>query len=536
MQRNNKIIHLWFESRAKILEAMEEIAKTVWTTLWVHGRNVILDNIYTEPTVTNDWITVLNEIFFADRIKNLAAAMMKRTSAQTNRQAWDWTTTTAILARAIVKEWLKYIENGVNPFRLNKAMTDIGNFVVDYVKDRAKQIENNDDLIKVATISSQDSNIWKIIWKAFELVGDWWSVNVEESTDQGIEIELRKWLEFAEPIKSEYFFNSPRFQYESENCHVLVTDKKLISMNQIAPVLDELLKSWSKDIFVVCDDMDPSMVAALIANKLKWILNVWVVKAPEYWTKKENFFTDVCALTWATLISDTTGLQLKDVMLDHLGIAEKLISSRWSTLIVWWKKNEEAINKIVEFLKEELKRTTDDRIRRKTEERLAKLTWWIATIKVWFPTKMETENKRHKIEDAVRATKSAIQEWIIYWSWVSLVEWIDKLKDTWDFSEYNIAYKILKKALAYPLKMIMDNAWLSWEFICESIRSNGKIWFWYDINNWEYCDLYEAGIIDPVKVIRVALENAISLANMVLSSNAIVAEDPEIDDTDFKAE
>lgn len=535
MNRNNKVIIRWPEARKLLLDAIEDIALTVWTTLWVYGRNVMLDNIYTEPTVTNDWITVLSEIFFADRVKNLAATMMKRTSQNTNRQAWDWTTTTAILAWALVKEWLKYIENWVNPFQLSNAMSNLGKLIVKYIQDNAKQISSTEDLVRIATISSQDENVWNIIGEAFAKVGDGWSVTVEDSSELWISIEMKTWLEFAEPIKSEYFFNSERFQYEAENCYVLVTDKKLISVNQITWVLEEILKKWSKDIFIICDDMDYAMVAALINNKMKWILNVAVVKAPEYWTKKENFFTDICALTWATLISDTTWLQLKDVMLDHLGIAEKVISSRRSTLIVWGKKNEEAISKIVQFLKDELSRMTDDRTRRKTEERLAKLTWWIATIKVWFPTKMETENKRHKIEDAVWATKSAIQEWIIYGSWVSLIESMRGVECN-GTKEENIAIEIFRRALSYPLKMIMDNAGQSWEFIAETIKSSNQIWYGYNIKTWEYWDLIQEWIIDPIKVVRVSLENAISLANVVLSTNAIVAEDPEIDDTDFKAE
>lgn len=525
-------------AREKIFEGIEEIAKTVWVTLGSYWYNVIIDNLFAQPTVCNDWITVLRSIDFKDRYKNIAAFMMKKASDRQNKIAGDWTTTCAILARALCKEWLKHIDTWINPFKLVKYLNEYTKEVADYIKSKASPINDTNDIERVATISAQDDEIWAMIADAFERVGKDWTVIVEEIKNTGMYIEMKKWYEWDEPMKSHLFINSPeRLQCELDAPYILVTDKKLISLQPLWTMIDWVISAGKKDILFIVDDIDQGALDTLIFNKMKNMLNVCVVKAPLYWERKDQFYRDICAMTGATLISNKTWVDFANMTVDHLWKCEKLISWRASTLIVGWDSNETEIQEIVTWIDKEIVNTTDERVIKLAEERKAKLTGWIATIKVWYASDMETENKRMKIEDAVQATKAAIKEGIIYWEGVSLIEGIQFLKTLTKPNinkEADIAMAILEKALEYPTKMIIDNAGQSWDWAVKAIKTQNIFWTWYDIKNDVLCDLLKIWVIDPVMVVRVALENAVSLANMILSSRAVVTEDPKenIDDHD----
>lgn len=526
------------EAREKVFEWLEEIAKVVATTLGPRWYNVILDNLWTQPMITNDWITVIRWIDYEDRYKNIAALMLKKNVDRTNKLAWDWTSTTAVLARAICKEWLKYIDDGVNPFKLGSYLRDISLEAIDYIKSKWKPIETTEDIKKIASISSQDENVWALIADAFEKVGKDWTVLVQDSKEIWLSIEMKKWYEREEPMKSHLFINAPeRLQCELDHPYILITDKKLISLASIKTIVDQVLQAGQKDILFVVDDIDSWALDALLYNHVKKILNVCVVKAPYYAEKKDAFFKDLCALTWATLISNKSSLDFQQATIKDLGRAEKAISWRASTIIVGWSSDTTKVSDIVDEIRKDLEvQKFDEWLKLQAEQRLAKLTWGIATILVGSASEIETENKRMKIEDALQAVKAAIKEWVIYGEWVSLIEAFKQEKIWFIDNEQAIAYKILEKAFEYPTRTIVDNWGDSWEYAVRRIKENKILWTWYDIKNGRVFDLLEAGVIDPVMVVRVAIENAVSLAIMLLTSKSVVTEDPKqkFDDQDAR--
>lgn len=524
-----KVILFDREAREKIFAGIEEIAKAVGMTMGSYGYNMIIDNMRIQPTVTNDGVSVIRNIDYKDRYKNIAANMMKKAANRTNTIAWDGTTTTAILAYAICKEWLKYIDSWVNPFNLVKYLNEYSSSVISYIKENAKQIAGSEDIKRVATISAQDESIGSMIADAFAKVGENGTVIVEESKEIGMKIEMVKWYEWAEPMKSHLFMtSSERLQSELDKPYVFVTDKKLISLVPIKNLIDSILQKGSKDILFVVDEIDPGALDTLVYNHMNKKLNVCVVKAPLYGDRKDAFYRDICALTWATLISNKTWVDFANVTIDHMGIADKAISGRASTIIVGWNQNEKEIADIVTAIDKEIASTQDERVIKNAEERKAKLTWGIATIKVGFASEMETENKRMKIEDALQATKAALKEWVIYGEGVSLIEGIQKFRNNYIGSkEEQIAYDILAKAFEYPTKLIIDNAGQSGDWAVKAIKSQKLPGIGYDIKNDCLVNLLEIGVIDPVMVVRVAIENAVSLANMLLSSRWVIAEDPK---------
>ena len=526
------------EGRERIFAGIEGVAKVVGSTMGSYGRNVFLDNLLTEPVVTNDGITVARAISFKDHYKNMGAFMLKKAADKTNKQCGDGTSTTIVLAYAIVSEGLKHIDNGVSPFRLSEYMNKYTQEVISYIKSKAIDVAGNDDLKKIATISAQDPEVGELIAEAYRKVGKFGTVIAEETHKLGLSLEIKNGLEFDEQLKDlRLITNKERMQCELENAYVLVSDKKLLSLNSIATVLDEIVaKGESKDIIFILDDIDQGALMNLIINHGRGFLNICVVKAPSYGPKKEAFYKDICALTSSVLISDSTGLDFKNVMIDHLGKAEKVVSGRQSTLVVGGKVNQSAIDEILMGIEKDLEANKFDEWNTKNlEERRAKLAGGIASIKVGYPTDIETENKTLKVEDAINATKCAIAEGIIYWSGVSLIEAGAFMQTQFECKEEEIAYNIIKKALEYPTKLIMDNAGESGEFIVETIKRSTECGFGYDISTHSFDKLLDKGIIDPVKVVRIALENAVSLANMILTSNAVVTEEGVIDDQDVSA-
>ena len=541
-----KVITFDADARNSIFAGIEEIAKTVWLTVWPFGYNVILDQLYIEPEIVNDWVTIVRTIDYEDRYKNIWAMMIKKAADRTNKLCWDGTSTTTILTHAIMKEWLKFIDNGVNPFKLSKHMNEISQRVIDYIKANSTKMNWRDDIVKVASISAQDPEIGELIAKAYDVVWDGWTIVVKESQKIGLDIEIKKGIEFESQIESIALINNEqRQQCELHNPYIFVTDKRLNTLTSIKNMLDQIVQSWDKDILLIVDDIDPVALSTLIFNKSQWVFNVWVVKAPAYGIIKENFFRDVCALTWATLFSHKTWLDFDWADIMYCGRAETVISGRQSTIIVWGNRNEDEINKISEWIKEALKNETGEREVMQLEARLAKLSGGIATIRVGYPSNIETTQKRMKIDDSVQATKSAMQEWIIRGEWVSLIEGIFSLaRNDSEEVEEEIAFKILEKALQYPMKIILDNGWVSGDrAITQKIESlkedfdkfKGR---WYCFDSTIFENLLDKWIIDPVKVIRVSLENAVSLANMLLTSRSIITEDPEkkVDLQDFRVQ
>lgn len=529
-----KVITFDRQARESVFAGIEEIAELVSTTMWPYGYNVILDNLWTQPDVTNDWVSIVRTIDYEDRYKNIGALMLKKAADRTNRVAGDGTSTTTILTSSIIKEWLKFIDNGVNPFKLSKHMTEISNFVIEYIKKNAVPVTWRDDIFKVASISAQDKDVGKLIADAYDMVWNQGTIVAQESKEIWLSIEMKKWLEFDSPIESIALINNDnRQQCELINPYIFVTDKRLNTLASIKKVLDSMLDAGDKDILLIVDDIDPVALATLIYNKNKGIWNVGVVKAPHYATLKENFFRDVCALTGAVMVSHKTGLDFDMTELAHCWRAEQVISWRMSTIIVGWNRNEDEIKKITDGIQESLKREDDQWNVSQYEARLAKLNGWIATIRVWYPSDIETTQKRLKIEDALQATKSALQEWVIGGEGISLIEGVNEQQ--FAGGELGIAYNILQKALQYPMKVIVDNGGVSGDWAVQEKLYQDK-WMWYDFESWVFVNLIEKGIIDPVKVVRVALENAVSLANMILTSRAVVTEDPEkkIDGQDFR--
>ena len=534
-----KVIVFDQEARNKVFAGLKKMTDCVKTTMWSFGYNVILDNMYTVPEIVNDGVTVVKAIDFEDRYENIAAYMLKKACNATNMDAWDGTTTCAVLSCGITQEWLKYINDGVNPFKISKYMNMITGKIIEYIKENSIAIKWDEDIKKIATISSQDEDLGHVIMEAYKSVGEGWVVSVEESKDNGITIENKNGIEFDQPLKNMNFITDvQRMQCELENAYVFVSERKLSSLKVLASIFKEIQESNKNEIIFIVEDIDISALALLIQAHRKWSLKTCVVKAPSYGPEKEEFYKDICTITGATLISEKTGLNFKDLSIGHLGIADKVVSWRARTLVMGSDKEKvEEKEETIKWLQADIKRTKDDFKLMKKKKRLARLTGWISTILVWYPSDVETNNKRMKIEDAVNAVRAAIEEGVIYGSWVSLIEAIESIELESEVNEERIAYSILKKALQLPLKTIIDNSGESGEYVAELVKNNikeGKKGHGYDIENKKFVDLIEIGIIDPAKVIRVALENAVSLANMILTSKSVVTEDPnqKIDDQD----
>lgn len=524
-----KQIKYWDELRAKMFAWIETVAKTVTLTMWPKWRNVILDKWYGIPQVTNDWVTIAREIELEDKFESLWAELVKEAASKTNELAWDGTTTATLLTYALAKEWLREIRTWINAIELKNGMRKAGSEVIKELDKISKKITTPEEIAQVASLSAQDSEVGNIIAKAMEKVGNNGVISVEEWQTFWLELEVTEWMEFEQWYISPYMVtNGEKMVSEFRDARILITDGKISSMKDIVPLLEQILGEGKKDLVIIADDIEAEALTTIILNKLKWVLNILGIKSPWFGDRKKEILKDIAILTGANIITSELGMKLENASLSDLGTAKTVVSQKWKTTIIGggWKEND-IKNRITE-IKNQIEHTQSNYDKEKLQERLAKLDGWVAVIKVGAASEVEMKEKKLRIEDALNATRAAVEEWVVAWGWVALLK-ASKILESFDTGniDQNIWVRIVRNALCYPLKQISENAWKESSVIVNEVLKNPDSNYWYDASKDEYVNMITSGIIDPKKVERVALEEAISLAGMFLTTESGVVEIPK---------
>ncbi len=524
-----KIIKYGDDSRRAIYNGIKKVADAVKVTMGPKGKNVILERSFGAPVVTNDGVTVAKEIELEDKFENIGAELVKEAANKTNDAAGDGTTTTVVLVDAIAKEGLKYVRAGVNPFALNRGLHKAVDAIVEELKKKAKKVESREEIEQVATISAQDPEVGKLIADIMEEIGKDGVVTVEEGKSIGLEKEIVKGMQFDQGYISPYFITDPsRMEAVIEKPYIIITDKKISSIKELLPILEQIATTGKKDIVIIADDVEGEALATLVLNKLRGVLNVLAVKAPGFGDRKKEMLKDIATVTGGQVISEELWLKLENATLDMLGQADKVIADKDKTIIVWGKGSEEEIQKRADMIRTELEKTTSDYDKEKLQERLARLVGGVAVIRVGAATEMEMKNKKYKIEDALNATRAAIEEGIVPGGWTALLK-LQKVLDNLKVEDKDeqIWIEIVKNAIEYPARQIANNAGYKGDLVVEKVKEKEDFAYGFNAKTGEYGDLFKMGVIDPTKVIRVALENAVSAAGMLLTTDAVVADKPE---------
>jgi len=523
-----KIIKYWDDARASMFQWIEQIAKTVIITMGPKWRNVILGSEYGRPVITNDWVTIAKEIELEDIFENMWAELVKEAAEKTNNLAWDGTTTATLLTYALAKEWMRNIKTWVNAVELKNGMKKAWELIVQELEKNTKKISTPEEIAQVASISAQDSEVWDIIAEAMRQVWNDGVITVEEGQSFWMEVEITEWMEFENGYLSPYMVsNTEKMLAEIQDALILITDKKISTMKEMLPILEQVVQSGKKDLVIIAESLESEALTALILNKLKWAVNVLAIKAPWFGEKKKDILKDIAILTWANLIADELGMKIENVTLSDLWYAANVIASQENTTIISWAWESSDIESRVSELKKQLETTTSKYDWEKLIQRIAKLAWWVAVIKVWAASETEMKERKLRIEDALNATRAAVEEGVVAWGWVALLrasvilQWIS----LWN-SDQDVWAEIVLRALSYPLKQIVENAWKEWSVVMSKILENDSINFWYNASDDTYVDMLEIWIVDPKKVARIALTEAISLAWMFLTTESAVWELP----------
>ena len=484
-----KQIYYSNDARTKVLEGVKIVADVVKTTMGPKGKNVILDKSYGAPTVTNDGVSVAKEIELDDKIQNIGAKMVKEAAEKTNKEAGDGTTTTTVFAYGITQEGLRYINSGVNPFALGRGLHKTVDYLVEKIQSTAQQIGASKDLIQqVATLSAQDEEVWNLIADVFDEIGKDGTITVEEGNTLGLTKEIKTWMQFEQGYLSPYFVSdTQRMESVIDKPYVLVTDKKITSLKDILGVLEAMASSGKKDLLIVAEDVEGEALASLILNKIKGVLNAIPVKAPGFGDRKKEMLKDIATVTGATLITDDLGIKLEDATIDMLGKADKVIVNKDETIIVDGKGDEEEIENRANQIKAQIENTKSDYDKEKLAERLAKLVGGVAVIKVGAATEMEMKNKKFKIEDALNATRAAIEEGIVAGGGSVLVQLSKSLSDLkLEDADEQVAVEIIQQAIQYPVKQIADNAGFKGDRVVEKLKESDDMDYGFDARTGEF--------------------------------------------------
>ena len=521
----SKNIINWEESREKIFSGMRKVAKTVICTMGPKWRNVILDQWDKSPLITNDWVTIAREITLEDKFENMGAGMIKQAAEKTNSLAWDWTTTATLLTYAIAKEGLKYLKQWVNAVELKNWLFKVRDLISEQLEKNSKKIDSFEEIKQVATISAQDSIVWEIIADAMEKVWNTGVISIEESQTFGIEVNITKGMEFDKGYVSPYMISDWEKKLAiMEDSPILITNQKISDTQTLLPILEKLVESGKKELVILAEDIEWEALNAIVLNKIKGSLNILAIKNPGFGEDKNDFIKDISILTWANLIDSELWMKIENASLSDLWKAKKIVSSKTRTTIIWGKWNEEEIKERINELKQAINILDNWINRDKISERLAKLDSWVAVIRVWAASEIEMKEKKLRIEDALNSTRAAIEQWVVAGWWIALLKTIKSLEwiSFWN-SDQDLAIKILQKALKYPCKQIIENAWKDSKKVLSEIMNNSSINFWYNSENDNFEDMIESWIIDPRKVERIALEQAISLSAMFLTTESAIS-------------
>ncbi len=516
------------DARAAMFAGIEQVAKTVTVTMWPKGRNVVFDRGFGAPQVTNDGATIAKEIELEDKFENMGAELVKEAADKTNTLAGDGTTTATLLTYALAKEGLKNIKAGVNAVELNNGMKQAGVLVVKELQKNAKQITQKEEITQVASISAQDNTVWEIIAVAMEKVGQDGVISVEEGQTFDMEVEITEGMQFDQGYISPYMVtNTEKMISEIKNAPILITDKKISNMQEFLPLLEQVMATGKKDLVVIAEEIEWEALSTMIINKLKGVMNILAIKTPGFGDNKKQNLKDIAILTWWNVITQELGMKLENVTIDDLWAAKSVVSSKDDTVIVGWAGNPEDILSRVEELKLTYSQTDSWFDKEKIAQQIAKLAGWVAVIKVWAASEVEMKEKKLRIEDALNATRAAVSEWVVAGGWIALLRAAKVLEniDLWN-SDQNIWAAIVMEALNYPTAQIIWNAGKNDEQIITEIKKNKNINYGYDAATDNYVDMIDSWIIDPLKVERIALWEAISLAGMFLTTEAAITDIP----------
>jgi chaperonin GroEL len=526
------------EARRKLQAGMDKLAKAVITTLGPKGRNVALDRSFGSPTITHDGVTVAKEIELKDKLENMGAQLLKEAATKTNDIAGDGTTTSTLLAHSIVTEGMKNLAAGFNPMLLKQGIEAATKAVSEELGKSAIDVTTKEEIGNVASISAQDRSIGELISDVMDKVGKDGVITVEESKTLAFETEYVEGMQFDRGYLSPYFITNPDdMEAVIEEPNLLIHDSKISAAQDLVPLLERLVQMGKRDLVIIAEDVDGEALATLVLNKLRGMVNVLAIKAPGFGDRRKAMLQDIAILSGATVISEDLGRKLDSATVDDLGKAEKVISTKDDTTIVGGKGDNKQIKARIQQIRNEIDSSTSDYDSEKLQERLAKLSGGVAIIRVGAATETELKEKKHRVEDALSATRAAVEAGIVPGGGVALInaaKAIDKLK--MEYADAQVGVKIVRQALETPLRKIAENAGKDGAVILENVRrfqeEKKDINIGYNVLSEEYVDMVEAGVIDPAKVTRGALENAASIAAMILTTEALIADEPK-DDSDM---
>ena len=526
-----KIIYFNEEARQALKRGVDKLANAVKVTLGPKGRNVVIDRGYGSPMITKDGVTVAKEIELEDKLENMGAELVKEVASKTNDVAGDGTTTATVLAQAMIAEGIKNITAGASPLAVKRGMEKAVEALVTELRDKVAQPVKGDMIENVASISANDKEIGKIIAEIVAEMGEEGVITVEEGQAFGITKEVVKGMRIDRGYASHYMVtNQDRMEAEYADPFVLVTDKKIVSFNDLLPLLEKILKLGRKELVIISDDIDNEALAALVLNKLRGMFNALVIKAPGFGDRRKEMLQDIAIVTGATFITEDVGRKLDSVEIEDLGSARKVISTKDSTTLVDGKGDKTAIEARASAIRNQIENTDSSFDKEKLVERQAKLMGGVGVIKVGAATEVEMKEKKHRIEDAIAATKAAIEEGIVPGGGVALIRAIKVLDTLQVEGEEKIGVGILRRAIEEPLKTIANNAGKDGSVVVEEVKKlSGNMGYNADADRYE--DMVEAGIIDPAKVTRFALQNATSVAALFLTTECVIAEKPKKEET-----
>ena len=514
------------DARKALMKGIDQLADTVKITLGPKGRNVVLDKKFGAPLITNDGVTIAKEIELEDPFENMGAQLVKEVSIKTNDIAGDGTTTATLLAQALIREGMKNVTAGANPMVLKKGIADAVNVAVEAVKKNSKQVSGTDDIARVATVSSQDEFIGKLIAEAMEKVTTDGVITVEESKTAETYSEVVEGMMFDRGYIAPYMVtDTDKMVAELDNPLILITDKKISTTQEILPLLEQIVQ-MGKKLLIIAEDVEGEALTTLVLNKLRGTFTCVAVKAPGFGDRRKEMLQDIATLTGGTVITSDLGLELKDTTVDQLGTARQVKIEKENTIIVDGSGDKEAIKGRVAQIRQQIETTTSDFDREKLQERLAKLAGGVAVIKVGAATEVEMKEKKLRIEDALAATKAAVEEGIVAGGGIACMNAIPAVAEFVDTLEGDAktGAKIVLKALEEPLRQIVANAGLEGSVICDNVKKANKVGYGFNALTEEYTDMVSAGIVDPTKVTRSALQNASSVAAMVLTPESLVTD------------
>jgi chaperonin GroEL len=516
------------EARRQLKSGIDALANAVRVTLGPRGRNVALDKKWGAPTVTHDGVTVAKEIELENHFQNMGAQMLKQAATKTNDVAGDGTTTATVLAQAIVTEGLRNLAAGANPMLMKRGIEAATQAVVDEIKKQSTPLQGHGDIEHIAAISANDPEIGKLLAEAMDKVGRDGVITVEEGKGLKLEVEYTEGMQFDRGYISAYFItDSSRMEAALDEPYILITDKKISAINEIVPLLEKLVQTGRKELVIVAEDIDGEALATLVVNKLRGILNVLAVKAPGFGDRRKEMLRDIATLTGGQVVSEELGKKLDGTTLNDLGQARRVVSTKDDTTIVEGRGKPEDIQARINQIKIQIEETTSDYDREKLQERLAKLSGGVAVIKVGAATEVELKEKKARVEDALHATRAAVEEGIIPGGGVTLLRAAPAIASLSLEGDQKVGADILRRALEEPLRQLVRNAGLEGSVVVEHLSHEERPNWGFDVMAEDYVDLVEAGIIDPAKVTRSALENAASVAGMILTTEALVTDAPE---------